>query len=76
MYISGKNKLQNRRYIQLSFKPRDHFKNEKDAVMSSCLDRKEVRCATSRMYTTQPVLPVDNTGRLFLAFGGPVGADR
>ena len=45
--------------------------NEKDAMKSQCLDRKEVR-----MQTLWPVLPVVYTGRLFLAFGGTGRTDH
>ena len=37
--------------------------NEKDAMTSLCLDRKEVRCTTFHSS--------GDTGRPFLAFGGP-----
>ena len=40
-----------------------HAPHEKDAMMSRCLDWKEV-------HTIRPVLPVYNTGQLFLSFGG------
>ena len=40
-------------------------------MTSGCLDRKEVRGAIWGVHST-----MDNTGRLFLAFGGPVCADR
>ena len=42
-------------------------------MMSGCLDRKEVRGA---IWGTTDRPAGGNTGRLFLAFGGPVCADR
>ena len=51
-----------------------HAPNEKDAMTSRCLDRKEVRHATWRVHSTGPA--GGDTGRLFLTFGGPVRADR
>ena len=50
--------------------------NEKDAMRSHCLDRKEVRYATWRVHSIRTGLVGGNTGRLFLAFGWPVCADR
>ena len=49
--------------------------NEKDAMTSCCLDRKEVRrhLASAQYWTG---LAGGNTGLLFLTFGGPVCADR
>ena len=52
-----------------------HTPNEKDAMTSRCLDRKEVRRATWRVHSTGTDRPVE-TGRLFLTFGGLVCADR
>ena len=51
-----------------------HAPNEKDAMTSLCLDRKEVRHAIWRVHSTGPAC--GDTGRLFLMFGGPVRADR
>ena len=51
-------------------------KKEKDAMMSGCLDRKEVRGAIWGVHSTTDRPAGGNTGRLFLAFGGPVCADR
>ena len=50
--------------------------NEKDAMTSGCLDRKEVRGAIWGVHSTTDRPAGGNTGRLFLAFGGPVCADR
>ena len=50
--------------------------NEKDAMTSGCLDRKEVRDAIWGVHSTTDRPASGNTGRLFLAFGGPVCADR
>ena len=41
-----------------------------------CLDRKEVRGAIWGVHSTTDRPASGNTGRLFLAFGGPVCADR
>ena len=46
--------------------------NEKDAMTSGCLDRKEVRGAIWGVHSTTD----RPAGRLFLMFGGPVCADR
>ena len=48
--------------------------NEKDAMTSACLDRKEVQHATWRVQCEDRPAG-GNTGRLFLTFGGPVCAD-
>ena len=53
-----------------------HAPNEKDAMTSGCLDRKEVRGAMWGVHSTTDRPAGGNTGRLFLAFGGPVCADR
>ena len=53
-----------------------HAPNEKDAMTSGCLDRKEVRGAIWGVHSTMDRPAGGNTGRLFLAFGGPVCADR
>ena len=53
-----------------------HMPNEKDAMTSGCLDRKEVRGAIRGVHSTTDRPASGNTGRLFLAFGGPVCADR
>ena len=45
-------------------------------MTSGCLDRKEVRGATWGVHSTTDRPAGGNTGRLFLAFGGPVCADR
>ena len=45
-------------------------------MTSGCLDRKEVRGAIWRVHSTTDRPASGNTGRLFLAFGGPVCADR
>ena len=50
--------------------------NEKDAMTSGCLDRKEVRGTIWGVHSTTDRPAGGNTGRLFLAFGGPVCADR
>ena len=50
--------------------------NEKDAMTSGCLDRKEVRGAIWGVHSTTDRPAGGNTGRLFLTFGGPVCADR
>ena len=53
--------------------------NEKDAMTSRCLDRKEVRHATLRAHTGTGTLVgalCTHIRRLFLSFGGPVCADR
>ena len=50
--------------------------NEKDAMTSGCLDRKEIRGAIWGVHSTTDRPANGNTGRLFLAFGGPVCADR
>ena len=48
----------------------------KGAMTSGCLDRKEVRGAIWGVHSTKDRPASGNTGRLFLAFGGPVCADR
>ena len=53
-----------------------HAPNEKDAMTSGCLDRKEVRGAIWGVHSTTDRPAGGNTGRLFLTFGGPVCADR
>ena len=56
-----------------------HGPNEKDAMTSCCLDRKEAQCATWRVHngTDQLVRALcTHTRRLFQSFGGPVCADR
>ena len=45
-------------------------------MTSGCLDRKEVRGAIWGVHSTTDWPASGNTGRLFLAFGGPVCADR
>ena len=45
-------------------------------MTSGCLDRKEVRGAIWGVHSTTDRPAGRNTGRLFLAFGGPVCADR
>ena len=45
-------------------------------MTSGCLDRKEVRRAIWGVHSTTDQPASGNTGRLFLAFGGPVCADR
>ena len=45
-------------------------------MMSGCLDRKEVRGAIWGVHSTTDRPASGNAGRLFLAFGGPVCADR
>ena len=45
-------------------------------MTSGCLDRKEVRGAIWGVHSTTDQPAGGNTGRLFLAFGGPVCADR
>ena len=45
-------------------------------MTSGCLDRKEVRGAIWGVHSTKDRPAGGNTGRLFLAFGGPVCADR
>ena len=45
-------------------------------MTSGCLDRKEVRGAIWGVHSTTDRPASGNTGRLFLAFGGPVYADR
>ena len=51
--------------------------NEKDALTSHCLDRKEVRHAIWRVHYYLKDWPAgENTGCLFLTFSGPVCADR
>ena len=45
-------------------------------MTSGCLDRKEVRGAIWGVHSTTDWPAGGNTGRLFLAFGGPVCADR
>ena len=53
--------------------------NEKDAMTSHCLDRKEIRCATWQVHngTGQLVRALcTRIGRLFLSFGGPGCANR
>ena len=45
-------------------------------MTSGCLDRKEVRGAIWGVHSTMDRPAGGNTGRLFLAFGGPVCADR
>ena len=47
---------------------------KKDAMTSGCLDRKEVRGAIWGVHSTMDRPAGGNTGRLFLAFGGPVWA--
>ena len=39
--------------------------NEKDAMTSRCLDRKEVRRATWRVHSTGPAWPVETQDVLF-----------
>ena len=50
--------------------------NEKDDMMSCCLDRKEVRGAIWGVHSTRDQPAGGHTGRLFLTFGGLVCADR
>ena len=45
-------------------------------MTSGCLDRKEVQGAIWGVHSTTDRPAGGNTGRLFLAFGGPVCADR
>ena len=45
-------------------------------MTSGCLDRKEVRGAIWGVHSTTDRPAGGKTGRLFLAFGGPVCADR
>ena len=45
-------------------------------MTSGCLDRKEVRGAIWGVHSTMDRPAGGDTGRLFLAFGGPVCADR
>ena len=45
-------------------------------MTSGCLDRKEVRGAILGVHSTTDRPAGGNTGRLFLAFDGPVCADR
>ena len=45
-------------------------------MTSGCLDRKEVRGAIWGVHSTTDRPAGGNTGRLFLAFDGPVCADR
>ena len=45
-------------------------------MTSGCLDRMEVRGAIWGVHSTTDRPAGGNTGRLFLAFGGPVCADR
>ena len=45
-------------------------------MTSGCLDRKEVRGAIWGVHSTTDRPAGGNTGRLFLAFGRPVRADR
>ena len=45
-------------------------------MTSGCLDRKEIRGAIWGVHSTTDRPAGGNTGRLFLAFGGPVCADR
>ena len=45
-------------------------------MTSGCLDRKEVWGAIWGVHSTTDRPAGGNTGRLFLAFGGPVCADR
>ena len=45
-------------------------------MTSGCLDRKEVRGPIWGVHSTMDRPAGGNTGRLFLAFGGPVCADR
>ena len=45
-------------------------------MMSGCLDRKEVRGAIWGVHSTTDRPASGNTGRLFLAFGGPVCTDQ
>ena len=45
-------------------------------MTSGCLDRKEVRGAIWGVHSTTDRPAGGNIGRLFLAFGGPVCADR
>ena len=45
-------------------------------MTSGCLDRKEVRGTIWGVHSTTDRPAGGNTGRLFLAFGGPVCADR
>ena len=45
-------------------------------MTSGCLDRKEVRGPIWGVHSTTDRPAGGNTGRLFLAFGGPVCADR
>ena len=45
-------------------------------MTSGCLDRKEVRGAIWGVHSTTDRPAGGNTGRLFLAFGGPVCANR
>ena len=39
--------------------------NDKDAIASLCLDRKEVRCATWRVHSTTPAWPVETQDAFF-----------
>ena len=43
----------------------DEAPNEKDAMTSRCLDRKEVRCATWQMHSTGPAWPVETQDIFF-----------
>ena len=45
-------------------------------MTSGCLDRKEVRGAIWGVHSTTDRPAGGNTGRLFLAFGGPVCTDQ
>ena len=45
-------------------------------MTSGCLDRKEVQGAIWGVHSTTDRPAGGNTGRLFLAFGGPVCADQ
>ena len=53
-----------------------HATNVKDAMTSGCLDRKDVQGAIWGVHSTTDRPAGGNTGRLFLAIGGPVCADR
>ena len=47
-----------------------HTPNEKDAMTSLCLDRKEVRCATLRVYSTGTGRPVETQDVFFWCLAG------
>ena len=47
-----------------------HAPSEKDAMMSRCLDKMEVRCGTWRVHSTRPARPVETQDGFFCRLAG------